>query len=73
MVDACAALKLAVETSKKEAEVKKTGEDAIAKDMMENSAFRGLPKQPDGQHATPEGYRMLAESVASEVAGAVGR
>ncbi len=41
--------------------------------MMENSAFRGLPKQPDGQHATPEGYRMLAESVASEVAGAVGR
>lgn len=41
--------------------------------VMENSAFRGLPKQPDGQHMTPEGYRMLAESVASEVAGAVGR
>jgi acyl-CoA thioesterase-1 len=41
--------------------------------MMENSAFRGLPKQPDGQHATPDGYRMLAESVASEVASAVGR
>ena len=41
--------------------------------MMENSAFRGLPKQPDGQHPTPEGYRMLAESVASEVASAVGR
>lgn len=41
--------------------------------VMENSAFRGLPKQPDGQHMTPQGYRMLAESVASEVAGAVGR
>lgn len=41
--------------------------------MMPNSALRGLPHQPDGQHLTPEGYRMLAQSVASEVAGALGR
>jgi acyl-CoA thioesterase-1 len=41
--------------------------------MIENSALRGLPHQPDGQHLTPEGYRMLAQSVASEVAGAIGR
>ncbi len=41
--------------------------------MMPNSALRGLPHQPDGQHLTPEGYRMLAQSVASQVAGAIGR
>lgn len=41
--------------------------------IMENNAFRGLPKQPDGQHLTPEGYRMLAQSYASEVASALGR
>jgi acyl-CoA thioesterase-1 len=41
--------------------------------MIANGAFRGLPHQPDGQHLTPEGYRMLAEQIASQVAGAIGR
>jgi len=41
--------------------------------MMPNGMLRGLPHQPDGQHLTPEGYHMLAEQVASQVAGAIGR
>jgi len=41
--------------------------------MIPNSAFRGLPHQPDGQHLTPEGYHLLAEQVASQVAGVIGR
>jgi acyl-CoA thioesterase I len=41
--------------------------------MMENSMFRGLPKQPDEQHMTPEGYRMLAEAIAGQVEGSLGR
>jgi acyl-CoA thioesterase I len=41
--------------------------------MLPNNAFKGLPHQPDGQHLTPEGYHMIAESLASQVAGAVGR
>lgn len=41
--------------------------------MLENQALQGLPHQPDGVHLTPEGYRMLAESLVSQVAGAVGR
>jgi acyl-CoA thioesterase-1 len=41
--------------------------------MIANGVFRGLPHQPDGQHLTPEGYHMLAEQIASEVAGAIGR
>src|SRR5258708_25468671 len=41
--------------------------------IMPNNALKGLPHQPDGQHLTPEGYRMLAESVASQVAGSIGR
>jgi acyl-CoA thioesterase-1 len=41
--------------------------------LMPNNVLKGLPHQPDGQHLTPEGYRMLAESVASQVAGAIGR
>jgi acyl-CoA thioesterase I len=41
--------------------------------MVPNGTFRGLPHQPDGQHLTPEGYHMLAEHVASEVAGVIGR
>lgn len=41
--------------------------------MIPNSAFRGLPHQPDGQHLTPEGYHMLAQQVASQVAGVIGR
>jgi acyl-CoA thioesterase-1 len=39
---------------------------------LPNNAFKGLPHQPDGQHLTPEGYRMIAESLASQVAGAIG-
>ncbi|WP_291688643.1 GDSL-type esterase/lipase family protein [Bradyrhizobium sp.] len=41
--------------------------------MVPNNMFRGLPHQPDGQHLTPEGYHMLAVSLASQVAGAIGR
>ena len=41
--------------------------------MLANSMLRGLPHQPDGQHLTPEGYHMLAESLASQVSGAIGR
>jgi acyl-CoA thioesterase-1 len=41
--------------------------------MLPNSVFGGLPHQPDGQHLTPEGYHMVAEHLASEVAGAIGR
>ena len=41
--------------------------------MIANGTFWGLPHQPDGQHLTPEGYHMLAEHVASQVAGVIGR
>lgn len=41
--------------------------------MMENGMFRGLPKQADGQHMTPEGYRMLADAIAGQVEGVLGR
>jgi acyl-CoA thioesterase I len=41
--------------------------------MMPNGMLRGLPHQPDGQHLTPEGYHMLAEQVASQVEGVIGR
>ncbi|MDP1865227.1 MAG: GDSL-type esterase/lipase family protein [Bradyrhizobium sp.] len=41
--------------------------------MLANSMLRGLPRQPDGQHLTPEGYHMLAQSLASQVSGAIGR
>lgn len=41
--------------------------------MVPNNALSGLPHQPDGQHLTPEGYHMLAESLASQVAGVIGR
>jgi acyl-CoA thioesterase-1 len=41
--------------------------------MLGNGMLRGLPHQPDGQHLTPEGYRMLAASLASQVAGVIGR
>jgi acyl-CoA thioesterase-1 len=39
--------------------------------MCGNGMLRGLPHQPDGQHLTPEGYHMLAESLASQVAAAI--
>jgi acyl-CoA thioesterase-1 len=41
--------------------------------MLPNGMLSGKPHQPDGQHLTPEGYRMLAEELVSQVAGAVGR
>jgi acyl-CoA thioesterase-1 len=41
--------------------------------MLGNGMLRGLPHQPDGQHLTPEGYHMLAEALASQVSGAIGR
>ncbi len=41
--------------------------------MLANSLLHGLPHQPDGQHLTPEGYHMLAELLASQAAGAIGR
>jgi acyl-CoA thioesterase I len=45
----------------------------IAVIMLPNGASSGLPRQPDGVHLTPEGYHMLAESLVSQVAGAIGR
>ena len=45
----------------------------IAVIMLPNNVFKRLPHQPDGQHLTPEGYHMIAESLASQVAGAIGR
>jgi acyl-CoA thioesterase-1 len=41
--------------------------------MLANGMLHGLPHQPDGQHLTPEGYRMLAEQLAPQVAGAMRR
>jgi acyl-CoA thioesterase-1 len=41
--------------------------------LLPNNMFRGLPHQPDGVHLTPEGYRMLAEKLAGQVAGALRR
>ncbi|MDE2379052.1 GDSL-type esterase/lipase family protein [Bradyrhizobium sp.] len=41
--------------------------------MLPNSMLRGLPHQGDGQHLTPEGYRMLAERLVGQVAGALRR
>jgi acyl-CoA thioesterase I len=41
--------------------------------VMGNGMLHALPHQPDGQHLTPEGYHMLAEAIASEVAGMIGR
>ena len=39
--------------------------------MLPNGMFRGLPRQPDGQHLTPEGYHMLAEQLVGQVAQAL--
>ncbi|MHC2335889.1 GDSL-type esterase/lipase family protein [Bradyrhizobium sp. USDA 4454] len=41
--------------------------------MLPNGMLGGLPHQPDGVHLTPEGYHMLAEQLASQVSGAIGR
>jgi acyl-CoA thioesterase-1 len=39
--------------------------------MAANSMNRGLPHQPDGQHLTSEGYRMLATALLPEVEGSI--
>jgi acyl-CoA thioesterase-1 len=41
--------------------------------MLGNSMLSGLPKQPDGVHLTPEGYQMLAKSIAPSVQSAMSR
>jgi acyl-CoA thioesterase-1 len=41
--------------------------------MLPNGMLSGKPHQPDRQHLTPEGYHMLAEELAGQVAGALGR
>jgi acyl-CoA thioesterase-1 len=41
--------------------------------MLPKGMLRGKPRQPDGQHLTSEGYHMLAEELAGQVAGALGR
>jgi len=40
--------------------------------ILENGTFRSPPHQPDGQHLTPEGYRMVAESLVGQVEAALG-
>ena len=39
---------------------------------LENGMFHSLPHQPDGQHLTPEGYRMLAQALIGQVEAALG-
>jgi acyl-CoA thioesterase I len=41
--------------------------------VLENGSFRGLPHQPDRQHLTPEGYRMIAEHLRPQVTSALGQ
>jgi acyl-CoA thioesterase-1 len=41
--------------------------------LLPNGMLREKPHQPDGQRLTPEGYHMLAEELAGQVAGALGR
>lgn len=41
--------------------------------MLPNEMFRGKPRQPDGQHLTPEGYHMLAQQLVGPVASALRR
>jgi acyl-CoA thioesterase-1 len=37
--------------------------------MVENAMLGGLPHQVDGQHLTPDGYRMLAAALLPRVMG----
>jgi acyl-CoA thioesterase I len=46
---------------------------AIKVVMLPNSMFHGLPHQPDGQHLTPEGYRMLAAALLPQVESSIRR
>jgi acyl-CoA thioesterase-1 len=41
--------------------------------MLPNQMLSGLPHQPDGMHLTPEGYRMLAAALLSQVSSAIGQ
>jgi len=41
--------------------------------MVPNRMFAGKPHQSDGVHLTPEGYRLLAEQLVDDVAGALAR
>jgi acyl-CoA thioesterase I len=41
--------------------------------VLDDARFRRFPHQPDGQHLTPEGYRMLAETLLPQVSAALGR
>lgn len=41
--------------------------------MVENGMFRGLPHQVDGQHLTPDGYKMLAAALLPRVMGGLRR
>ncbi len=41
--------------------------------MLPNEMFRGKPRQPDGQHLTPQGYHMLAQQLVGPVASALRR
>jgi acyl-CoA thioesterase-1 len=40
--------------------------------LLENGMLHSLPHQPDGQHLTPEGYRMLAQALLGQVEAALG-
>jgi acyl-CoA thioesterase-1 len=40
--------------------------------VLENGMLRNLPHQPDGQHLTPDGYRMLAQALIGQVEAALG-
>jgi acyl-CoA thioesterase-1 len=39
---------------------------------LENGMFHSLPHQSDGQHLTPQGYRMLAQAIEGQVEAALG-
>jgi acyl-CoA thioesterase-1 len=40
--------------------------------VLENGNFRGLPRQADGLHLTPEGYRAIAQRLLPQVSSALG-
>jgi acyl-CoA thioesterase-1 len=41
--------------------------------VLDDAGLRRFPHQPDGQHLTPQGYRMLAESLLPQVTNALDR
>jgi len=41
--------------------------------VLDNAMLGRYPHQPDGQHLTPEGYRMLAQALLPRVTNALGR